>query len=103
MAKKRPKHRKKSITEEKPNNLGIASLALGIASIVLPLPLIGIIVGIIGIVLAVKQRKVSPNGIAMAGLITSIIGVVLGVIILLMIILLIPVAFMLMLGALALQ
>lgn len=56
------------------NGFGIASLVLGISSIFFSLFFIGLLLGIIGIVLAVKQRNVSPNGVATAGLVTSIIG-----------------------------
>ena len=64
------------------NNFGIASLILGILSILISLfsALAGIVMGILGIIFSVKQRRRSPNGIATAGLITSIIGLAISVI-----------------------
>ncbi len=59
------------------NGLGIASLVLGICSIVFSWVFyLGIPCGIVGIVLGVKQKRTSPNKLATAGLILSIIGLV---------------------------
>ena len=56
---------------------GIASLVLGIVSIVFCWAFIfGVVAGILGIIFYVQQRKRSPNGMAIAGLVTSIIGLV---------------------------
>ena len=61
----------------KDNGKGVASLVLGIISIVFCwVPLLALVGGIVGIVLSVKQRKEYSNGIATAGLVTSIIGTV---------------------------
>ena len=61
--------------KNKPNGLGIASLVHGIVSIVFCwVPILGMVSGILGIVFSTKQRKIYPNGITTAGLITSIIG-----------------------------
>ena len=76
--------------KKKPNNYGIISLVLGIVSISFILirsiasffvlfygliaDLIGFGLGIAGIIFYAKQRKISSNGIATAGLVTSIIG-----------------------------
>ncbi|WP_112181896.1 MULTISPECIES: DUF4190 domain-containing protein [Paraliobacillus] len=60
------------------NGKAIASLVLGILSIVIPW--IGFIFGIIGIVLSSKAKKEianyqqAGNGMAVAGLVTSIVG-----------------------------
>lgn len=60
------------------NGKAIASLVLGILSIVVPW--IGLIFGIIGIVLSSKAKKEIANyqqsghGLAVAGLVTSIVG-----------------------------
>ena len=64
------------------NGFGIASLILGILSILTSIlvPLIAVITGILGIIFSVKQKNESPNGLATAGLVTSIIGLVIGVI-----------------------
>lgn len=66
--------------KSKENSMGIASLILGIGSIVLcfvPFSIfIGFVVSIIGIILAVKQKRIYPNAIAVAGLVTSIIGLI---------------------------
>ena len=66
----------KDIGLDKKNGLGIAGLVLGILSIVIGwlIGIIGIAMGIVGIACSVKQRKLFPNSIANAGLITSIIG-----------------------------
>ncbi len=62
----------------KSTGFGIASLVLGIVSIVFCwVPVVGLVSGILGIIFSVKQRKISQNGIAIAGLVTSIIGLVL--------------------------
>jgi len=59
----------------KKTGYGIASLILGILSIILfLLPIIGLISGILGIVFSIKQKRISPTGMATAGLVTSIIG-----------------------------
>lgn len=66
--------------------MSIASLVLGIISVLIALfagavGWLGAIFGIIGIVLAVQGRKEpEPNGMATAGLILSIIGTVLNLI-----------------------
>ena len=62
------------------NGYGIASLVLGISSIVLA-PL-GLITGILGIIFAVKQKKSFPNGIATAGFVTSIVGLAISILVL---------------------
>ena len=65
------------MVEKKDNGKGVASLVLGIISIVFCwVPFLALVGGVVGIVLSVKQRKEFPNGIATAGLITSIIGTV---------------------------
>ena len=64
------------------NGFGIASLVLGILSILTSIlvPLIAVVTGILGIIFSIKQKNESPNGMATAGLVTSIIGLVIGVI-----------------------
>lgn len=64
------------------NGFGIAGLVLGISSILTSIfiPLIAVITGILGIIFSIKQKNESPNGMATAGLVTSIIGLVIGVI-----------------------
>ena len=63
--------------------MGIASLVLGILSIILgvftagTIGWLGAIIGIIGIILGAIARKNNPNGIAMAGVVCSIIGTIL--------------------------
>jgi len=62
---------------KKANNNGVASLVLGIVSIVFCwVPIWGLGSGVLGIVFSVNQKKLYPNGIATAGLVTSIIGLV---------------------------
>ena len=63
-----------------PNGYGIASLVLGIAGLTFNsvFPPFALVFAIIGIFFAKKQNKIYPNGIATAGLITSIIGTVIG-------------------------
>ena len=73
------------MAENKSNGFGIASLVLGIISIACfflvfyleVIIVLGLVSGILGIVFSVKQKKIFPNGIATAGLGTSIIGLIL--------------------------
>lgn len=65
--------------------MGIAALVLGIISVVIAVAVpylgwIGIIVGIIGIILAAIAKKNGEGGIATAGLVLSIIGAALALI-----------------------
>lgn len=66
--------------ESQNNTLSIVSLVLGILSIVACCFGAGLMVGIGGIICSVFARKQGKNGMNTGGLITSIIGVVLGVI-----------------------
>jgi hypothetical protein len=71
--------------ERKSNPKAIISLVLGIVSVVL-IPLIyygiiefyfigaGVAAGIVGIVLGIKAKKTAPSGMAVAGIVLSIIG-----------------------------
>ncbi|MBQ5446037.1 MAG: hypothetical protein IIT48_05165 [Lachnospiraceae bacterium] len=65
--------------------MGVASLVLGILAIVLDitsLGWLGAILGLIGIILgAVGRKNPEKKGIATAGLVCSIIGFVLGIIV----------------------
>ncbi len=64
------------------NGTAIASLVLGIVSIIAACfsPLVSLIAAIIGIVLANNSKKnFGPSGLAKAGMICSIIGIVLAV------------------------
>ena len=54
---------------------GIA-LALGIAAMIIPIPVLDVIAGVVGIVLAAQARKTGVGGLAIAGLVVSIIGTV---------------------------
>lgn len=60
--------------KKKDNNYGIASLVFGILSIAIPF--FGAILGIIGLIMYSQQIKIERNGIATAGLVTSIVGLV---------------------------
>ncbi|MGV8162023.1 MAG: hypothetical protein ACP5N2_01665 [Candidatus Nanoarchaeia archaeon] len=71
----------KQIKIEEDNGNGIASLILGISSILLPI--LGIVTGILAIIFASKQKKIQPNTMATAGMITGIIGLVFQVVTLL--------------------
>jgi len=63
--------------KRKDNHFGVASLALGILSILFSIiPFLSLIAGILGIVFAVKQKKTWYSVSAKAGLITSIVGIV---------------------------
>ena len=71
--------------ENKNNGMSIASLVLGICGCALAwfIPLIGIVCGIVGIILAVKGKKTSApgkTGMAVAGLVLSIISLSFGAI-----------------------
>lgn len=67
---------------EPSNGKGIASLVLGILSILFAFIFapVGLVMAIIGLVLALKQNKEYKNGVNTGGLVTSIVGIVLGVI-----------------------
>ena len=55
--------------------MGVASLVLGIASIMVAfVPFVGLTLGIVGIILGALARKEDQSGVAMGGLVTSIIG-----------------------------
>ncbi len=63
--------------------MGVASLILGIISVVIALFISGFgwiaaLLGIVGIILGAMARKNGKDGVATAGLVLSIIGVVLG-------------------------
>ena len=65
--------------------MGVAALILGIASVIIAavFPVVGwfgCIVGIIGIVLAALAKKQGQKGVATAGLVLSIIGTALALI-----------------------
>lgn len=65
------------------NGTAIASLVLGIVSILATCfsPLVAIIAAIIGIVLSVNAKKnYGPSGFSKAGMVCSIIGIVLAII-----------------------
>jgi len=64
--------------EKKAKGFGIAGLALGILSIYIGwfVGMVGILMATAGIIFSVKQKNISPNGIATGGLVTSIIGLV---------------------------
>lgn len=65
--------------------MAIASLVLGIFSILFaltgPISFIGIFLGAAGIVLGVLARKQQPSDVATGGLVTSIIGTVISLLI----------------------
>ena len=64
--------------------MGVAALVLGIASIIFSFisafGWIGVLLGVVGIILAAIARKNGQGGIATAGLVLSIIGTVLSLI-----------------------
>lgn len=71
--------------QSKNNGMSIASLVLGISGCALAwfIPLVGIVCGIVGIILAVKGKKASApgkTGMAVAGLVLSIISLSFGAI-----------------------
>lgn len=68
------KNKKIEASEHEDNGYGIASLVLGISSIIIPV--LGIVTGILAIIYANKQKKIKPNGMATAGLVTGIVGLV---------------------------
>ena len=58
--------------------MAVASLILGIVSIVfsfIGLFIPGLLVGILGLVLGIMAKKKAPSGMATAGLVLSIVGV----------------------------
>jgi len=65
--------------------MAVAALVLGIVSIVfsvIGLGIFGLIPGIVGIILGIMAKKKAPSGMATAGLVLSIIGVALTLLIL---------------------
>lgn len=74
--------------QDKANGMQVASLVLGILSILFSccygVP--GIIMSVIGIVCAVKGNKEKKNGVGTGGLVCSIIGLILSVIMLIYVI-----------------
>ena len=62
------------------NGMAVASLILGIISVLINFigySWVGLILGIIGIILGVNAKKKNPSSMASAGLVLSIIGTVL--------------------------
>lgn len=72
------------------NGLAIASMVLGIISIVLGLCYgVGIIFGIVSIILGIMSKKASDgklSGMALAGIICSVIGIIISIIMLIIVI-----------------
>lgn len=68
-----------AITGDRYNGMSVASLVLGICSIVFSwiIPVLPLAAAIVGLVLGNKVKKYGDNGKAKAGRITSIIGIVL--------------------------
>ena len=52
------------------------SLACGLFAMFIPIPVLDVILGIVGIVLAAVSMKSGVKGLAIAGLIVSIIGTI---------------------------
>ena len=75
--------KKEDLAMHKDNSFGTASVVLGIISIIFS-SIIGLILGIIGLIFALKQKKLSKNGWAKAGIILNVIGVILGIIVFVM-------------------
>ena len=68
-------------TYEEADSMATTSLVLGVLSIVTGFVGYGIGLGVVGILGSVLSKKIKPyqNGVATAGLVTSIIGIVIGV------------------------
>ena len=58
------------------NGLAIAALVCGLFAMFIPIPVLDMVAGIVGIVLAVQARKSGVGGLAIAGLVVSIIGTI---------------------------
>lgn len=71
------------VKESVNNSSGITSVNLGILSIIFALftPILGIVFGIISLIFGIKQHKSKKNSWSKAGMITSIIGILLSIII----------------------
>jgi len=54
--------------------VAVASLVLGIVALTVPVPVLDIIAGIVGIILAAVAMKNKAGGMAIAGLVVSILG-----------------------------
>ncbi|MCL2563826.1 MAG: hypothetical protein FWE08_07315 [Oscillospiraceae bacterium] len=62
-----------------PNNykgMAIASLVLGIVALVVPIPVLDVIAGVVGLFLAGISMKHKAGGLAVAGLVLSILGTI---------------------------
>lgn len=58
--------------------MAVASLVLGILSVIFPfigLGIVGLVSGIVGLVLGIVAKKKEPSGMATAGIVLSIIGI----------------------------
>ena len=66
--------------------MAVASMVLGIVSIVFSfiggLNFVGLVVGIVGLVLGILAKKKAPSGMATAGIVLSIIGIALTLVVL---------------------
>ena len=56
--------------------MAIASLVLGIVALIVPIPVLDVIAGIVGLFLAGIAIKHKAGGIAIAGLVLSIVGTI---------------------------
>ena len=66
--------------EKQPNSvLAIISIVCGALAMFLPVAVLDVVFGVAGIVLAVVAKKTGVKGLAIAGLVISIIGTVLAV------------------------
>ena len=72
----------KEETKTKDNSFGVAAAVLGILSIISSfIPIIGLILGIISLIFGIKQKNIMRNRWSKAGIILSIIGIILAIII----------------------
>ncbi|MCR5801049.1 MAG: hypothetical protein K6G57_01810 [Lachnospiraceae bacterium] len=67
-----------NVNPNSPNAMQVVGLVMGILSILTCCCGVGVIFGIAGIILAAVGNRTSKNGIGIAALVTSIVGIVLG-------------------------
>ena len=58
------------------SNQGLIGFVLAIISLILPIPIIDTIIGFIGLIFSVNGLKEAKNGLAITGLVISIIAIV---------------------------
>jgi len=70
-------------SQEASSNKGLIGFVLAIISLILPVPIIDTVIGFIGLVFSVNGLKEEKKGLAIAGLVISLIAIVGSIVLLL--------------------